>query len=329
MVDDPDPVDHARGPDWRLVRVVRIQETVGNGDVIRLHHLTDLHLGAPDFAEDLFKDRVRMIEADSQARWTMGGDLGDLIRHNDRRYDVSSLHPRYRSATDLRAATMEHAVELLAPIADKCWGWADGNHERTFDQMYGGHFGVEMCCNLGIADRFVDYRGFVYVNLVIGSRGSLSGLMIDLQHGWQSGRLKGAFLVQAERELGTTDADIVLRGHNHQPAAHTFVTLGLNVRRDRVVKRMRTVLNGGCWRHGYRNLDPIDPQHTSVVERSMWHETRGYRSEPVGGPVLVLRFDAGRSSSRGIGRPASITHTTIEGWVDEHALGLTDYQISR
>ncbi|MBI3936435.1 MAG: hypothetical protein HY323_05615 [Betaproteobacteria bacterium] len=307
------------------MRIVRIAERVPHQGVIRLHHLTDLHAGAPDFAEAEFLERRALIEADPWARWTMGGDGGDLIRHSDPRYELTSLHPRYRQATDIRYTTREHLVELFQPIKDKCWGWADGNHERQLDKFYGGKFGVEVCCDLGLESRYLGYRGFAAVSVTVGQRDAHMGLLIDLQHGWQAGRLKGAFLVQAERELGMTDADVVLRGHNHQPAGRVFATLGVTHPGrgpGRVVKRMRTVINGGSWRAGYRDdLAPVDPSRLGEVEGDLWSETKGYRLEPIGGPVLILRFDQGYTSRRGY-RPCGVEHTLVEGRIDAQNLGL-------
>ena len=298
------------------MRIVRVEETVQNQGHINLHHLTDLHLGAPDFVEEAFRERVKMIEDDPWSRWTMGGDVGDLIKHNDRRYAVSELAPRYRQATDIVLATQQHAVELLKPIADKCVGWSDGNHEKKVDDTFGGHFGPEMCTRLGIERRFVDYRGFVYLSYKIMPRGAYVSQLIDLQHGWQAGRSDGAFVNQCRVELGMTTADIVLRGHNHKPASHTFVTLDVNNNGNKIIQRPRTVVNGGCWRTGYRdNLAAVSAESLHETERSMWSETKGFRIEPVGGPVLRLGFEAGwgESKSNRKSRSCAVSHTVING----------------
>lgn len=304
------------------MRVVRLTENLpGSPKVIRLHHITDIHAGAPDLDEQTLRERIELIRVDPHARWTYGGDGGDMIRHNDRRYSPTELDQRYRLATDVRLATMEHLIELLDPIKEKCWGVGDGNHERAFDEHNGGKFGVELSCALGLQDRWVGYRGFIHVTFSVTKTQKITQL-IDLQHGWQAGRLKGAPMVQAERELGMTEADIVFRGHNHSPAAHTFVTLGVAQHGVGVTKRFRTVINGGTWRKGYRDdLKPVDPRRMSEVEGDLWHETKGFRAEPTGGPVLILEFHMG-GTSHGKNRPAYVTHSTIEGYVSKERLGI-------
>lgn len=300
------------------MRIVRVTETApAGGRQFKLHHLTDLHVGAPDFGESEFRARVQMIRDDPWARWTMGGDGGDLIRHNDRRYSPTELAPRYRMATDIRLATREHLAELFDPIRDKCWGWADGNHERKMDEVFGGKFGVEVCCDLGIENRYVGYRGLINVSFQLTKTQRVPQL-IDLQHGWQTGRLKGAFLIQMERELGMTEADIILRGHNHQPNGHVFVTLGVNQSVTRTVKRPRTVLNGGSWRSGYRDdLAPVNPSRMSEVEGDLWGETKGFRAEPVGGPLLIISLTSGGGSGArsqtDLSYQADVAHTLVKG----------------
>lgn len=305
------------------MRIVRVRETVQQEGWINLHHLTDMHAGAPDFAEEEFRARVKLIEDDPWARWTMGGDAGDLIRHNDRRYQPTELHPRYRQATDIVLATQHHVQEMLGPIADKCWGWADGNHEGKVDEVYGGHFSAEICTRMGIERRYVDRRGFIHVAFQIEPRKAGAGVLIDLQHGWQAGRGAGAFQNQSEKDLSMTEADIVLRGHSHRPNVYTCVTLDLDNKRTRVVQRQRTVINGGCWRLGYRNnVAPVTAETLHETERSMWQEKKGFRIEPLGGPVLQLGFDQGRSNADGAGRPTSITHTVFDGPLSPRLLGM-------
>jgi hypothetical protein len=306
------------------MRVVHIEETVPAGTTLRLHHICDTHLGAPDVDEDALKQRIAMIDDDPWARWTFGGDMGDLIRFNDRRYQPTEIHPRYRQAADLKYATLEHAETLFKPIAGKMWGFCDGNHEKKYDDHYGGKFGVELCCNLGVERRYAGYRGFVHVTFKLTKTQKVAQL-IDLQHGWQAGRSQGAFYNQASKELSYTEADIVLRGHSHKPGGVSFPTLGVTADTKRVQRRHRTVINGGCWRYGYRdNLAPIDRERLSEVEGDLWSETKGFAAELMGGPVLLLRFQHGNSDGRRgrRGYPSGTLHTLVEGEITADTLGL-------
>lgn len=305
------------------MRLVRVDERVPNKSHLHLHHITDTHCGHANFDEDALRERVELIRVDPNARWTFGGDHGELVRFNDRRYEPSLLAPRYRQATDLKLATREHFVELFEPIKDKCWGLCDGNHETAVDKYMGGHALLEACCDLGLEGKWVDYRGLIHARVFL-TKTMQVGVIVDLSHGWQGGRLKGAPQVQMERELGFTDADVILRGHNHQPSAHTWQTLGINHAIDRIVPRFRTAINGGSWVRSYLdNPKPVDRERLSEVERAGWAERKGFRPEPVGGPVLRITFDYGYPRNQnGTGRALTVTHTTFEGHIDAGVLGI-------
>jgi len=301
------------------MRVVDITEILpGAKKRINLHHICDTHLGAPDVDEEALRHRVSLIDKDPNGRWTFGGDGGDLIKFSDRRYQPDELHHRYRQATDMRYATMEHMLEVFSPIKDKCWGICDGNHERKYDEFNGGKFGCEFACNLGIPNRWVDYRGFIRVEIQM-TKTQRTPLLLDLQHGWQAGRRVGSPHNQAELELGFTEADVVLRGHSHSPFAQPFVTLGVSGgKAQRVRRRTRYVVNGGTWRLGYRDgLASVDPDRLSEVEGSLWAERKGYRPSPVGGPVLVILPHGGQRD-----KPATLEMAAIENLVNEETLGL-------
>jgi len=305
------------------MRVVRVEERAKNKQTFRLHHLTDLHVGAPDFAEKEFKARVKLIEEDPDARWTFGGDGGDLIRFNDRRFQPTELHPRYRQATDIRLATLEHLQELLQLITDKCWGCCDGNHERAMDQHYGGVFGPELWTNLGIPEKWVGARGFIKVNFVL-SKTVIINLLIDLQHGWQAGRTRN-FKLSVIKEMGLTEAQIMLRGHSHQPAVHLQPKMSVTPKGDYIRKRVFGAVDGGCWRYGYRDLDSVRKDtNLSEVESDMWSEAKGFAIENVGGPVLLIRTVRGHGVDKEnpTGNSASLEIGEVSGLVDEETLGL-------
>lgn len=296
------------------MRIVRVVEEARPGTILRLHHITDPHLGAPDVDEQALRRRIQDIADDPDARWTFGGDCGDLIKFNDRRYQPTELHHRYRQATDIRYATLEHAQELFEPIKAKLWGACEGNHEWKYDEHYGGKFLVELLCNMGVESRYVGAEGFVSVTLQVTKTQRVQQL-IDLAHGWQAGRSPGSFYGQAEKELSMTEADIVLRGHSHKPNHKIFKTRGTSHDGQHVVHRHRTVLNGGSWRTGYRdNLAPVNRDRLSEVEGDMWAERKLFRDELMGGAVILLRPHAGSGQKRDhAGSPAYVSHAVLDG----------------
>ena len=53
--------------------------TIKSKEKLRIHCLTDIHVGAVEFDLKKFKEAVRMIKKDRNARWYGNGDLLELI----------------------------------------------------------------------------------------------------------------------------------------------------------------------------------------------------------------------------------------------------------
>lgn len=315
------------------MRVLHIEEKVSTRNPIRLHHITDTHVGAPDLAEEELKYRIQLIKQDPYARWTMGGDGGELISHNDRRYEPAGIAPRYRQATDIRLATQEHLLELFEPIWDKLWAWGDGNHEHAMDKHFGGHFSPELLAQVKQHYKYAEERSFVHITFKVTKTQKLTQV-IDLQHGQGrgGGRTKSTFALWAEREMSYTTADILLRGHTHNPNEHTWIAHSVS-RSDLMPRRIpRTAINGGCWKLGYaENTAPVNARKLSETEKSIWAERRGFRPERIGGSVLCLWFkmgsgpvvrntDPSKPSTRS--KHGEVRHSVIQGDITEETLGL-------
>ena len=56
--------------------------TVESDSVLRIHGLTDIHVGAVDFRRDKFLDAVKEIYEDPNARWFGNGDMLECIPPN-------------------------------------------------------------------------------------------------------------------------------------------------------------------------------------------------------------------------------------------------------
>lgn len=309
---------HVRGFDFKI-------QNKGRFD---LHHLTDLQVGAPDFDEAAFKERVELIKADPWAYWTFGGDGADLISHKDRRFHWPDLPHRYRNYEDLRAAAMDHLVELLDPIKEKMLLAIEGNHEHKFDAHHGGNFCAEMCYALGQAQAWAGSRGFFRLSFECkGSGRRVSGIGL-VEHGWRGGRSEGSFHSGAPAMLATwPGVNWIFIGHNHKPDAYgpmpQFVP---NRTGSKMVPVDRCVINGGAWTRGYNSRMPIS-QHTPLAEvpsSGTYAERKGFNPTRIGGPVLRLTVDAGYAATKtgGVSREPKIHASPIKGEINAETLGL-------
>lgn len=282
------------------MRVAHVKETFSAGDVINYYPISDTHLGATECDEQALRALIQRIKDDPYARWSHGGDIGDLITPKDKRFQAGNVAERYQSKMHrIPDATIEHAVELFKPIADKCWFIGVGNHESSLAAYYDRGIGAEIHSDLGLKDRYLGYRGFCNVQFSYDKgkkEGRYSGgsaasfpLLIDFHHGWQAGRLYGAFHVEAERTLGHSNADIILRGHSHKRQAQKFnswVVGNSNTKMPRAQERL-VVCTGTFMRSIKEASNRTDV--ISDVHDDTYAERKGYRpQDPLGPPLIQI-----------------------------------------
>lgn len=294
---------------------------VGNGQVVQqyeLHHLTDLHRDDPDHAREALDERVRHIRDTPNAVWIGGGDYGSLILPGDKRFG-SGGHLKGEWAEHMSRLPdyyLDVCTELLEPIADKCAALCGGNHEATIGKNY--HRGVvaELASRLGDPALYLGDRGWCSLQFEKGAKSqSTLSLSVFQFHGWSAGRLKGRKLIQAERDLGSWDADVFCLGHDHQPLAHIFWTQKLRKtkRGYQTVNIPRAVLNGGSW--GYGQKPPSSTaekelwKQASKAPGQSWLEGKNFRPEAPDNPYLILHLDYGHGQmpkQNYVGRPSGI-----------------------
>lgn len=290
----------------RVIRTTR--EVPGVHSTWTFHHLTDLHVGAKGHAREALKARVQEIADDPFALWGGGGDYGDLINATDKRFQADMLPDDYHNVMGrIVDKSLEDVTALFAPIASKCIFLGDGNHERTIGIKYHRGFTAELARRLDL-DRYVlGYRGWSVVQFQAGTR--RVPVKFFQYHGWSGGRLKGRKALQAERDIGAFDADIICLGHDHQPDAQLYYTMTLRPSTFVPYKRPRVVINGGAWvgeTEVERERSGDDPLSTS--HDAQWAVTKNFRPEGIGGPTLVIDLDMGQGKSeKNTGRPAGFS----------------------
>lgn len=177
--------------------------------------LGDIHGGNPACDE---KKLLRHVAAmPENAMVIIMGDVMEWIDFKDKRFDMSSIHPRFYYDMDRihLAQTEWIADEVLAPIADRIILWHDGNHEVKLHPTYAP--GYEVCRRLGILDRYCGMQeGMTRIRFVHEAGGKARVLRVNTHHGWQAGRMAGAKHNELGKMLSYIGADIVVRGHSHE-----------------------------------------------------------------------------------------------------------------
>ena len=174
--------------------------TIKSKDKLRIHCLTDIHVGAVEFDLKKFKEAVRIIKKDRNARWIGNGDLLELIP------------PGYK-AINQRGQNIPPDEQYLAflklvePIKDKCLFIRGGNHDflRSYTIL-----DFDVCKTLAAEMNvpYFQYPGYTSVDIAGSIWNIVSG------HG-KSGAKNGDLELDKLSSV-YSDGDVFILGHNHQ-----------------------------------------------------------------------------------------------------------------
>jgi predicted phosphodiesterase len=172
---------------------------IDGGKELRLHGLTDVHVGAVEHDYKKFEEAIKIIEKDKNARWFGNGDLLELIpphyKINQRGQDV----PPEEQYLEF--------VRLVDTIKDKCLFIRGGNHDylRSFNIL-----DFDVCKVLAKALGVPYYRmpGYTRIKVAGETYNLVSG------HGKSGG--KNGDLELDKMAAVYSDGDIFFLGHNHQ-----------------------------------------------------------------------------------------------------------------
>ena len=89
------------------------------------YFLGDFHFLVRGYPFKTFNKMVKLIQADKNATWSIGGDTTDCMNQQDTRYNLG----QYVGGSEKVDAQIDVAIKLLTPIKDKLLWVLAGNHE--------------------------------------------------------------------------------------------------------------------------------------------------------------------------------------------------------
>lgn len=192
----------------------------------RLYPLGDVHLGNAACDERLFRSVVQRIADDDHALWIGLGDYADFVNSSDPRMDYASVAPwvKISDMVDLARAQRDRFLDIVEPIAPKCLGMIEGNHERSITKFYERNIYAELVTAIKQAGGFppehqlaFGYSGWLMLHFYRNEKRDAQGRMlrIFLHHGFVGGKLAGAKALNMQRVLWTHDCDLAILGHSH------------------------------------------------------------------------------------------------------------------
>ena len=201
---------------------------VKSDKTLRVHGLTDIHVGANEFDHRKFDEAVKMIEEDDDARWFGNGDLLELIPPHYKINQRGQEIPPDEQYLEF--------IRLVEPIAEKCLFIRGGNHDflRSFNIL-----DFDVCQILAKELNVPYFRMPGYTRITIGDTkwNLVSG------HG-KSGAQNGDLELNKMSAV-YSEGDVFFLGHNH----HLYVKPmdSLVIQDDEEVLRRRWYVRGGSF----------------------------------------------------------------------------------
>jgi predicted phosphodiesterase len=280
------------------VRVIKRDiEVSSRSDTFRLYPFGDIHDGAAACDLDSLRALVKEIEADDNAYWLGMGDYCDYINRSDPRFNVSALAPwiNMEHLGDLAKAQSRHILAILKPIASKCLGLLEGNHESAVHKHYERDVYSEIVTGIKDAGGFppetqlaFGYSGWLNLHFIRrSSRGNRmsSNIRIALHHGFVGGKLAGAKALNMQRFLWNHECDLAIFGHSHNTGIQAEQVEGLNVRTNKIEYSVRWGAYAGSF------------LKTNVDGVTTYSEVKGYFPLPVAGIVVHFAPFKGNDSA--------------------------------
>jgi predicted phosphodiesterase len=270
---------------------------VARPDVFRIVPIGDVHIGARACDEKRLKQVVDRIAADDSCYWIGLGDYCDFISRSDFRFEPENL-PDWMTLPDLADVVKverDRFLGIIEPIAAKCLGLIEGNHETAIKRHYERDVFSEIVYAIketgGIEGNLaLYYNGWLVLNFYRTKPGerkqTISKIRLSLHHGFVGGKLAGAKALNMQRWLWTHDCDIAIFGHSHNTGVQIEAI-------ERLTKsgKIEHTNRYGCYAGTFLKSFNQDAP-------SSYAERKGYFPGGQGGIEIVLRPKAAKADER-------------------------------
>lgn len=224
------------------------------GDKISLIPIGDEHLFSKNCRLDKLKELISWIGRTPNTYWIHMGDMCEFINTSDPRFDARNMTGlKVDDLADLPKAEADSAIELYKPIAHKCIGKIEGNHERKVLEKYQFDIQNYICAQLKIQD--LSFDAIIRLSLKYARKINAfsQNVFIFATHGTGGGRFLGAKINRMhDFAKFLPQCDIYIAGHVHDKAIDKATSLGCTVRgTPRLVEKTKVFVVSGTFYQTY------------------------------------------------------------------------------
>lgn len=242
-------------------------------DEFHIYLIGDEHGGTKHCASDALQKQINIVKNDPLGRWVGMGDKGEFISPSDPRWDTGVIedwvHP-----DNIALDQSNWYCDMFSPIASKCDGLLEGNHEDAIRTH--SHIDVHnyICDKLGVANLgYSCFLRYLFHRKKSNEAHQFTGFFT---HGSGWAITKGAKLNRLQRIMDSFEADMYATGHMHDIITDTksYLTLDAN---NIIKQREKVGAVTGCWFRTY-----------SQGVRASYGEKKNYPPTIIGSPMFTI-----------------------------------------
>ena len=179
---------------------------------IEIHTFADEHIG--DEQSDLKRllARIEYVKNTPNAYCILNGDILD----NATKTSIGDTYTQRFNPME----QLKKAVEIFAPIREKCLCVTHGNHENRTYKNEGINLSYLIAKQLGLEDRYTPTSATIFIRFGQGSRETnyrKASYTIYVLHGSGGGRKEGSKANRLAEMASIIDTDIYIHSHTHLP----------------------------------------------------------------------------------------------------------------
>jgi hypothetical protein len=220
------------------------------------------------------------IANDDKAIHIFMGDGAEFITRTDPRFDSQGIDDELVSIKQIDTigkVCVDFLGELFSPIADKCIGYHDGNHEKKYNRFNDDNVTMAVMKRAGIdIDLYNPGQAMTKIIFTDKSRHACS-MVIESGHGVQAGRMDGAKINRMKQALAYFRCDLMLRGHSHSLFTSPADWLEPNATHTKLTSHRGYVSHTGSYMRTYEQ------------DTDCYGEDFDYPPTSIGCPVFTLR----------------------------------------
>jgi len=245
--------------------------TVKGNDFVFVN-FADLHWGHKNVDKPMIESVIKWIKT-HKCYWLGGGDYGDSIIPNDRRFDWRSLDEEYKTPQ----LQYEKIERLFKPIAKKCLGVLDGNHDIHHWKQHQHNYVEELAKRLNVPYLTIS----AYLRLYFEQHDA--NFNIYAHHGWTGARTAGGRINRIYDLYNTFPMlDLYIMNHIHALGMDEKKTSLYIGKDNKIHDKISHFLFGGSFLRGY------------VVNQVSYVEEKTYVPTTLGSPVLKITPKQGK-----------------------------------